>query len=63
AVVAGRMAKSAEEMSHWDEYDYVIVNDTVEASVAQARAIVTAERLRRPRQPALAAFVESLRPG
>ncbi|HEV7996755.1 MAG TPA: guanylate kinase, partial [Stellaceae bacterium] len=47
AVVAGRMAKSAEEMSHWDEYDYVIVNDTVEASVAQARAIVTAERLRR----------------
>ena len=63
AVVAGRMAKSAEEMSHWDEYDYVIVNDTVEASVARARAIVTAERLRRPRQPALAAFVESLRPG
>ena len=63
AVVAGRMAKSAEEMSHWDEYDYVIVNDTVEASVAQARAIVTAERLRRTRQPGLAAFVESLRGG
>jgi guanylate kinase len=50
-------------MSHWNEYDYVIVNDTVEASVAQARAIVTAEHLRRPRQPALAAFVESLRQG
>jgi guanylate kinase len=63
AVVAGRMAKSAEEMSHWDEYDYVIVNDTVEASVAQARAIVTAERLRRTRQPALAAFVAHLRQG
>lgn len=63
AVVAGRMAKSAEEMSHWDEYDYVIVNDTVEASVAQARAIITAERLRRRRQPGLAAFVESLRGG
>ena len=63
AVVAGRMAKSAEEMSHWDEYDYVIVNDTVEASVAQARAIVTAERLRRTRQPGLAAFVERLRQG
>lgn len=63
AVVAGRMAKSAEEMSHWDEYDYVMVNDTVEASVAQARAIITAERLRRRRQPGLAAFVESLRGG
>jgi guanylate kinase len=63
AVVAGRMAKSAEEMSHWDEYDYVIVNNTVDESVAQAHAIVTAERLRRTRQPGLAAFVESLRGG
>ena len=63
AVVAGRMAKSAEEMSHWDEYDYVIVNDTVDESVAQAHAIVTAERLRRTRRPALAAFVQSLRGG
>ncbi len=63
AVVAGRMAKSAEEMSHWAEYDYVIVNDMVDESVAQARAIVTAERLRRTRQPGLAAFVESLRQG
>ncbi len=61
AVVAGRMSKSAEEMSHWAEYDYVIVNDTVEASLAQARAIVTAERLRRTRQSGLAAFVEQLR--
>jgi len=63
AVVAGRMAKSTEEMSHWNEYDYVIVNDTVEASVAQARAIVTAERLRRTRRPGLAAFVATLRQG
>jgi len=61
SVVAARMAKSAEEMSHWPEYDYVIVNNTVEDSVAQARAIVTAERLRRERQPGLAEFVESLR--
>ena len=63
SVVAARMAKSAEEMSHWPEYDYVIVNNTVEDSVAQARAIVTAERLRRERQPGLAEFVESLRGG
>ena len=45
------MAKSAEEMRHWAEYDYVIVNDTVEDSVAEVRAIVAAERLRRERQP------------
>ena len=63
SVVAARMAKSAEEMSHWPEYDYVIVNNTVEDSVAQARAIVTAERLRRERQRGLAEFVESLRGG
>jgi guanylate kinase len=63
SVVAARMAKSAEEMSHWDEYDYVIVNDTVEGSVAEARAIVTAERLRRERQPGLAEFVDSMRRG
>jgi guanylate kinase len=63
STVAARMAKSAEELSHWPEYDYVIVNDTVEHSVAQARAIVTAERLRRDRQPGLAKFVASLRQG
>ncbi len=63
AIVAARMAKSAEEMSHWVEYDYVIVNHTVEKSVAQARAIVTAERLRCTRQPGLAEFIASLRQG
>jgi guanylate kinase len=61
--IAARMAKSTEEMSHWPEYDYVIVNNTVEDSVAQARAIVTAERLRRGRQLGLAEFIESLRAG
>ena len=63
SVVAARMAKSTEEMSHWPEYDYVIVNDTVEDSVALARAIVAAERLRRTRQTGLADFVDSLRAG
>ena len=62
-VVAGRMAKSAEEIGHWAEYDYVIVNDTVADSVAKARAIVTAERLRRPRQTGLRDFVATLRAG
>jgi guanylate kinase len=61
AVVAARMAKSAEEMSHWPEYDYVIVNRDAEKSVAQVRAIITAERLRRVRQTGLAEFVDGLR--
>jgi guanylate kinase len=60
---AARMAKSAEEMSHWPEYDYVIVNRDVEESVAHVRAIVTAERLRRERQVGLAEFVATLRFG
>ena len=57
------MAKSAEEISHWLEYDYVIVNDTIESSLAKATAIVAAERLRRTRQIGLAEFVGSLRAG
>ena len=55
------MAKSAEEMSHWSEYDYVIVNNGIEESVAQAEAIVTAERLRCERRVGLAEFVLRLR--
>ena len=63
AVVAARMAKSAAEMSHWPEYDYVIVNRDIEDSVAEVQAIVTAERLRRTRQVGLADFVNRLRAG
>ena len=63
AVVAQRMAKSAEEMSHWPEYEYVIVNGDLEASVAQAQSIVTAERLSLDRQVGLADFVTRLRGG
>ena len=63
ATVAARMAKSAEEMSHWSEYDYVVVNRDLAASVAEIAAIVTAERLRRTRQIGLAEFVNHLRGG
>jgi len=63
AVVAARMGKSAEEMSHWSEYEYVIVNRDIDASVAEVQAIVTAERLRRSRQLGLAEFVNRLRGG
>ncbi len=62
-VIAGRMAKAAEEISHWAEYDYVIVNDDLEAALANVRSILHAERLRRERQPGLPEFVKSLREG
>jgi guanylate kinase len=62
-IVQGRMAKSAEELSHWSEYDYVIVNRELDDSVAAVEAIVTAERLRRTRQLGLADFVNRLRAG
>jgi guanylate kinase len=61
AIVRERMAKSADEMSHWPEYDYVIVNRELEESVASVRAILAAERLRRERQVGLAEFVNRLR--
>ena len=63
AVVRGRMAKAADEMSHWAEYDYIVVNEDVEKSVAAVRSILEAERLRRDRQVGLRDFVESLRSG
>jgi len=62
-VVRGRMAKAADEMSHWAEYDYIVVNEGVEASVAAVRSILQAERLRRERQVGLHDFVETLRRG
>ncbi|HAQ33141.1 MAG: guanylate kinase [Rhodospirillaceae bacterium] len=62
-VVAVRMAQAADEMSHWDAYDYIIVNDDVEDSVTRVQAILQAERLRRKRQTGLAEFVKGLREG
>ena len=62
-VVAERMAKAADEMSHWAEYDYIIVNRDVNESVARVEAILAAERLRRDRQVGLSDFVKGLREG
>jgi guanylate kinase len=62
-VVAERMSKAADEMSHWFEYDYIIVNHDLSESVAKVEAILTAERSRRERQIGLADFVKSLREG
>lgn len=58
-----RMAKAADEMSHWAEYDYVIVNNDLDESVATARSILQSERLRRRRQVGLAEFVNGLKQG
>ena len=60
-VVAQRMAKAADELSHWAEYQYVIVNRDLEDSIAAVMTILSAERLRRKRQISLADFVAALR--
>ncbi len=59
-VVARRMAKAADEISHWAEYDYVIVNDDLARAHARVTAILIAERLKRARQIGLSEFVRSL---
>ena len=59
-VVRKRMAKATSEMSHWAEYDYIIVNEDVEISVARVEAILAAERLKRERQPGLVDFVRNM---
>ena len=62
-VVAKRMARAPDEMSHWAEYDFIIVNNDVEESVGQVQAILAAERLRRQRQVGLSEFVKRLQEG
>jgi guanylate kinase len=62
-VVASRMAKAADEMTHYAEYDYIVINRDVAQSVAQTLAILKAERLRRDRQVGLGEFVKGLRQG
>jgi guanylate kinase len=62
-VIAGRMAKAAGEMSHFAEYDYVVVNTDLTRSIEEVRAILTAERLRRDRRTGLVDFVRDLQEG
>ena len=59
-VIRGRMAKSEAEISHWAEYDYVLVNSDLDDTDLRLRTILTAERLRRDRQPWLSDFVKGL---
>ncbi len=60
SVVRSRMSRAHAEMSHWAEYDYIIVNDNVERAVAVAESILTAERARQRRQTGLADFVRGM---
>jgi guanylate kinase len=55
-----RMAKAADEMSHWFEYDYVVINRDIDQAFADVSAILAAERLKRERQPGLSDFVRGL---
>jgi len=62
-VVAQRMAKAADEMSHYDAYNYVIVNRDIVTSISNLKAILDAERLKLQRQVGLSGFVKALREG
>jgi len=59
-VIKGRMAKAGDELSHWPEYDYVIVNDEIERAFSEIKQILAAERLKRERQTGLSTFVRKL---
>ena len=59
-VIEARMARAASEISHWDSYDYVLVNDDVERCFAGVKTILAAERLKRSRQTGLIGFIRGL---
>ncbi len=58
--IVRRMAKAADEMSHWAEYDYVVINHDIEQAFTDVKAVLGAERLKRERQPGLSDFVRGL---
>jgi guanylate kinase len=62
-VIKRRMAKAAEEMSHWAEYDYVVINRDIDKAFSEVCAILAAERLKRERQVGLSRFVRTLQAG
>ena len=62
-VVAARMSKASDEISHYREYDYILVNDDLDQTIDEVKAIIQAERLRRDRQVGLTDFVKRLRAG
>jgi guanylate kinase len=59
-VIHARMTKAADEMSHWAEYDYVVINNNIDHAFAEVESILAAERLKRERQTGLSDFVRRL---
>jgi guanylate kinase len=59
-VVKKRMSKAAAEISHWEEYDYVLINQDIEQTLEKIDSILKAERLKRVRQQGLAGFIAKL---
>ena len=62
-IIAERMARAENEISHWAEYDYIIINENIDVAEAQVRSILNAERLKRHRQTGLINFVHRLTQG
>jgi guanylate kinase len=60
ATIRARMDKAADEMSHWAEYDYVVINSDIDQAFAEVKAILAAERLKRERRTGLSDFVRRL---
>lgn len=60
AVIRGRMSRASHEMSHWAEYDYIVVNHAIDEAFAEVQSILKAERLKRERRVGLTAFVRDL---
>jgi guanylate kinase len=60
AVIRGRMSRASHEMSHWAEYDYIIINRDVDEAFAEVQSILKAERLKRERRTGLTTFVRKL---
>ena len=60
AVIRGRMDRAAHELSHWAEYDYVVLNNDLDQAFNEVETILRAERLKRERQTGLSAFVRGL---
>ncbi len=61
AVVRRRMEGAGRELDHWEEYDYVVINDDLDRAINEVRSILTAERLRRERRTGAAGYVADLR--
>ncbi|MDB5565485.1 MAG: gmk [Tardiphaga sp.] len=60
AVIRGRMSRASHEMSHWAEYDYIVINHNVEEAYSEVQSILKAERLKRERRTGLTSFVRGL---